>query len=193
MEVNALTVDRDEAVKMLRKYREHKAYQTPFDADVERIYKAITEGKVLVNALAEIVKHGLTDQHLPKLAIARADEKVCYLSDTHGDGAMMAGMEWVMGNSARSRWFKFDDGSFPGIDKRSRHKAMVPHIPPDIRPRRGIENYHILWEADWTYSPPVDPMLLRRMGKTGDIWLVVGAWDLTDVERAVMGMRQTKR
>jgi len=33
----------------------------------------------------------------------------------------------------------------------------------------------------------VDPYLLRRFG--GDAWLVVAAWDLTDVERAVMSQR----
>lgn len=191
MNVNALTVDRDEAVRMLRKYKEHKAYQTPFDADIERIYAAIAAGKVIVNALAEIVKHGLDEHKLPKLAIARADEKVCYLRTRTSGGCQMSGVQWVNGNTSKSRYFEFDD-CFPGISARDQ-KAIVPHIPPDIRPKRGLQNYHILWEADWHYEPPVDPLLLRRLGKNGDIWLVVGAWDLTEVERAVMAMHQPVR
>lgn len=185
MDVNVLTVPRDEAVKMLRKYKEHRAYQTPVDADIVKIYEAIEKGKLVVNALASIVKAGLGKDNLPKLAIARADEKVCYLADQHRGGCTMAGMEWITGQSSKTRYFQFADGSFPEINQR-RHKALVPHIPPDIRPKRGLQNYHILWEADWQYAPPVDPMLLRRLGKQGDIWLVVGAWDLTEVERAVM-------
>jgi hypothetical protein len=67
------------------------------------------------------------------------------------------------------------------------HEAIVPIIPVHLRPKRGLANYHILWEAEWTKRYPVDPYLLRRLG--GDAWLVVAAWDLTDVERAVMSSR----
>lgn len=35
---------------------------------------------------------------------------------------------------------------------------------------------------------PKDPYLLRRIGK-GDMWLVVAAWDLTEVERAALATR----
>lgn len=190
MDVNTLTVPRDEAVKMLRKYKEHKAYQTPVDLDVIKIYEAIEKGKLVVNALASIVKAGLDPKtQLPKLAIARADEKVCYIADQHRQGCTMAGMEWITGQSSKTRYFTFPDGTFPGINQK-RHRALVPHIPPEHRPKRGIQNYHILWEADWQYAPPVDPMLLRRLGKDGDIWLVVAVWDLTDVERAVMDIHK---
>ena len=63
----------------------------------------------------------------------------------------------------------------------------MPLIPVHLRPKRGLANYHILWEAEWTRTYPADPYLLRRF--SGDAWLVVAAWDLTDVERAVMSQR----
>jgi hypothetical protein len=66
---------------------------------------------------------------------------------------------------------------------------VVPLVPIHLRPRRALGAYHILWEAEWKRVPPVDPMLLRRIG--GDIWLVVAAWDLTEVERAAMQTRLT--
>ena len=62
---------------------------------------------------------------------------------------------------------------------------MIPHIPPDIRPKRGLANYHVLYEAVWRDEPPIDPYLVRRLGRT-DFYIILGAWDLTDVERAVM-------
>ena len=61
-------------------------------------------------------------------------------------------------------------------------------MPVDIRPKRGIENYHVLFEAIWQPVPPVDPMLVRRLGEA-DLWVVVAAWDLTEVERTVLASR----
>ena len=67
-------------------------------------------------------------------------------------------------------------------------EAPLPGIPLHLRPKRGLENYHILWEAEWERRPPGDPMLLRRIGKS-DAWLVVAAWDITPVEQAVLATR----
>ena len=61
-------------------------------------------------------------------------------------------------------------------------------MPIHLRPKRGLANYHVLWEAEWTPSPPRDPFLLRRIGKA-DLWLVVAQWDLTEVERAALATR----
>jgi hypothetical protein len=36
--------------------------------------------------------------------------------------------------------------------------------------------------------PPVDPLLVRRLGEA-DLWVVCGAWDLTEVERTVLASR----
>jgi hypothetical protein len=186
MPVETLTLDRSEAHKMWLKYQTHKHYQSPFDAEVERIYKAIANGKVVVNALASIVKAGLGEDRLPKLAIARADERICWLAPRSNGSASFSGVRWPNGRTSRDRYFDFPADSFPGISTRHDASAAMPHIPPDIRPKRGIQNYHVLWEAIWRPEPPRDPLLLRRVGKTGDFWLVVGAWELTDVERAVM-------
>jgi hypothetical protein len=66
-------------------------------------------------------------------------------------------------------------------------EAIVPIVPVYLRPKRGLANYHVLWEAEWRRIPPHDPMLLRRIG--GDMWLVVAQWDLTEVERAALATR----
>ncbi len=78
-------------------------------------------------------------------------------------------------------------GSFPvALDPKRRRwgaAALVPTPPLHLRPKRGLQNYHVLWEADWTQMPPSDPLLLRRIGQA-DLWLVVCQWDLTAVEKA---------
>ena len=194
MNVETLNVPTDVAHRMWKKYQLHKHNQSKVDADIERIYKAIAAGKLIVNALASIVKAGLSKEMLPKLAIARADAKILYLTNVSTTGAcsMISDLRSKMSNTAKSRYVDFPSDSFPGIaTDRWNRRALVPHIPPDIRPKRGLQNYHVLWEVEeWELVPPVDPMLLRQLGE--DMWLVVGAWDLTPVERAVMEIHKPK-
>jgi hypothetical protein len=93
---------------------------------------------------------------------------------------------WPSNRNSRSKNIVFDWPECPPT-KNWTYEAQVPLIPIHMRPRRGIENYHVLWEAEWSKRYPVDPFLLRRFGE--DAWLVVAAWDLTEVERAVMSAR----
>ena len=194
MNVDQLVLSQDEAVKLLHRYQTHKHYAkpNPIDAEVEHIAKMISKGKVVIRGLGSVIGAGLNeDTHLPKLAIARADSPWCRLNTRKDGGAtMLSGIEWADGRTARSRVFEFDAGSFPSLASVHKwsHHAIMPHIPPDIRPRRGIENYTVIWEALWEKVPPVDPILARRIGQS-DFFLVLAQWDLTEVERAVMQSR----
>ena len=192
MNVDQLVLSQDDAVKLLHRYETHRNYQKPdpIDMEVERIAKLIAKGKVVIRGLGSVIAAGLNEEtKLPKLAIARADSPWCRLNAGHnGSAVMLSGVEWANGNTAHSRLFEFAVGSFPGIASKSNQKAIMPHIPPDIRPRRGIENYTVVWEALWEKVPPVDPILCRRIGKS-DFFLVLAQWDLTEVERAVMQSR----
>jgi hypothetical protein len=194
METTNLEMDRDEAAKLFRKYREHRAYSKPIDHEIERIYRHIAAGKVVVRALESIRAAGCNAQGMPKLAICRADARECYLSIYTNGEATMSALRHPRGNTAASLFYKFEAGSFARMNREYGWSAtaIVPHIPPDIRPARGLQNYAILWEAEWGRTVPIDPMLLRRIGK-GDMWLVVGAWDLTEVERGVLADRVAAR
>ena len=193
MKVDQLVLSQGEAVKLMHRYQTHKHYAKPdqIDMEVERIAKLIAKGKVVVRGAGSVIGSGLDeDTHLPKLAIARADSPWCRLNPNKDGGAeMLSGIDWANGNTSRDRVFRFDAGSFPFLAAgKWGQKAIMPHIPPDIRPRRGIENYHVIWEAIWEKVPPVDPILCRRIGKS-DFFLVLAQWDLTEVERAVMQSR----
>lgn len=182
--VEPLKVDREVALKEWKRYQSHKHNLGPLDAEISRVYEAISKGKLVIDALAAIQRAGLGEDKLPRLAIARADCKQCFLiTRQNGSATFLSDIRWPTGRTAKDRMFEFPAGAFEGVSGRD-SSAMVPHIPPDIRPRRGLQNYHVLFEAMWRPEPPIDPMLLRRL--TGDIWLVVAAWDLTPVERAVM-------
>lgn len=193
IETETISMEPADAALALRKYREHRAYQKPIDAEIEQLYRLISRGKIVIRALASIVKAGVGEDGLPRLALARADSLKCYLRAYRSGAARMADAQSHVGKPARGRVFTFGYGSFAFPEKKTGRywedfSAVTPHIPPDVRPARGLQNYHLLWEATWKREPPVDPMLLRRIGN-GDTWLVCAAWDLTPVERAAMSSR----
>jgi hypothetical protein len=185
LEVQKLTMDKDQARALYNEYRAHSDYQTKDDAAIAAIYKRIAQGKLVIRALASITAAGVDEKGLPKLAIMRADQREAHLQVRNDE--MIFYSAQTRGSTARF------SVPMPGVkhahwddNKRYGRKAQVPLIPVHLRPRKGIQNYCILWEADWQ-AYPIDPYLLRRCGQ--DAWIVVAAWDLTPVERAVMSSR----
>lgn len=200
MKVEALTqIDREQARELWKKYQTHRNHQSPHDAEIAAIYKRIAQGKTVIRALESIKAAGLNEHGLPKLAIARADITLCHFvmrGSRFGECQFNNDRYWNHGRgnkppSLHSKTVQLDWPELPdlrrGFKEQWQYQATVPLIPVHLRPKRGLQNYHILWEAEWTKRYPVDPYLLRRFG--GDAWLVVAAWDLTDVERAVMSSR----
>ncbi len=184
MKVEELRVDPTHARELWQKYQSHVHRQTPADAEIAAIYKRIAQGKTVIRALDSIRVAGLNAEGFPKLAIVRADAQTCFWRPSNGSCTF--GRRYPRSNDKRTT-VRMD---WPGLRPvKWEGEAVVPLIPVHLRPKRGLQNYHILWEAEWTKRYPVDPYLLRRFG--GDAWLVVAAWDLTDVERAVMSSRLT--
>lgn len=186
MEVSRIEVDREKALKLFKEYEKHKHYSTPIDQEIMKLYELISQGKVVIQALASIAKAGVGDDGFPKLAIARADEKKIQCSVWTDGSCEMAPPGGVR---ARARFFSWPRETFATKKDRAwRSTAIVPPAPLHMRPRYKLSNYHTLWEAEWGDIVPHDPMLLRRIGK-GDTWLVLAHWDLTEVERAVLTSR----
>lgn len=181
MNVEKLSMDRTQARALYRQYKAHVNQQTPEDREIQQIYRRIAAGFTVVRALASITAAGLNEAGQPKLAICRADDREIDC------GIWQDAVIFTPRNVySRSRDRRFTVG-IPGANSSTRNcRAIVPLIPVHLRPKADLSNYHILWEAEWR-GVPVDPYLLRRFA--GDAWLVVAAWDLTPVERAVMAQR----
>jgi hypothetical protein len=185
LDVQKLSMDQAQARDLYHAYKASRAPLTANDQAIAAIYKRIAQGKLVIRALSSITAAGLNAQGLPKLAISRADmPKVqCY---TARDAVTFNGAD-SRGNVrgyAKDKHFKV---AMPGMKYDTPNRvADVPLIPVHLRPTKAIHKYHVLWEADWDQYP-VDPYLLRRFGE--DAWLVVAAWDLTPVERAVMSSK----
>lgn len=186
MKVETIDLERTRAAELYDQYITHRDRMTPADAEIAHLYNLIAKGKTVIRAIESIRNAGMNADGLPKLAIARADAADCWLHFQRA-GVRMRSKRDVYDRHTR----QYVDIPWPGSKAPAGPKwewaATVPLIPVHLRPKRGLPNYHILFEAEWTQRYPVDPYLLRRIG--GDAWVVLAAWELTEVERSVMSSR----
>ena len=196
MNVTEVKMDQVEALKAFKEYRgAFMAERNRTDGELMRSYKALSEGKTLISLREAITKGGADERGLPNLAIARADETVIEVH-VRRDGGLTYGPR-VRARS-EDRIFELPSETLPvppgGAGQEwwkqpwnNSWQASLPFIPPRFRPPHGLVNYHLLWEAEWRRSMGPqrrDPMLLKRLG--GDLFAVLAAWDLTEIEKLVL-------
>jgi hypothetical protein len=207
--VATITMDREEARAKLDEYRAGLALRD--DAEYERLveaYSALAKGSKLLVLSNVIANAPRDDRGRPRLAIARADKRqVKYRRDRNRPFETFSTREnW------RQRALDLDlnvpvvagltpdfprpaNPEMPWQDSVREGFALVPLVPPGIRGRRALNTHFILWEVEaWAgqairAQPDLDPYLLKRVGD--DLFAVVGEWDLTEVERAILADRRT--
>lgn len=199
MDLATIDMPRAEARERYLEYR--RAKRDHADAELDAIaagYRAIAQGHAVINLRDTIAAGGLVDvagggrtEQLPALAVARASDRFATVA-TSTDGslryqAVIPDRSWRPRVTNRQD-LRFPSGTLPGVSHTyERFRAVVPIIPPALRPAAKLERYHILWEAVWEPMPPVDPALLRHL--RGDLYAVIAVWDLTPLEQAVLGHR----
>lgn len=197
MNIETIDVSKDAAKKKLVEYRNSvKEQLTDEDKEIMRGYQAIAKGHEVLHVKNVIRDAGYNEEGLPSLAIARADADWCLFRRAYNENHhhVMAITENAIGDHFCTRQrFAFPSDFFPTKEERNEKgwsrdsKAMVPPVPAPLRPKHKLSNYHTLFEAEWKPEPPLDPILLRRIG--GDLFVVVAQWNLTDLERAVLSGR----
>lgn len=198
MNVPLIEMNREEALVKIDAY----AAQLRRRADEEYSaavagYRALADGKRLLN-LTEAINHaGLGDDGRPRLAIARADRRQVKVETAWPS----ADRRLLFDATSRNfhRWdymgslvihIRWND---PQIRMRTGY-ALVPMVPADVRPRGNLRDYFILWEVEeWAdhrlrTEPDRDPYLLTHLA--GDLYVVEAEWDLTPLERAIMSGRR---
>lgn len=197
MNLPSITMDRTKARAAFLAYRDAvRARHSAEDAAIMRGYRTLAAGQQVLALSDAIAAGGLNDQGLPALAVARADHRWCRLRGQSRGFVFDGSDRWNVPHNAgpAAGVFRFDH-TVLGVDWPPRTprmvRAMVPIIPPGLRPVHALSGYHIIWEVDrWAQAPapPGDPALLKRLG--GDLYAVVAVWDLTDLERAVLAGRR---
>lgn len=209
MNVETITMDKEEARERLRGYRTalHKSADEEYQA-VAAGYEAMAAGYPIINYSAAIEDAPRDEKGRPMLAIARADMR-------------QVRFEWRQGRTEADfstlprdlgRWQGFERWDYMGrwphglmvrrVDLGRTHDsgfrvdgyALVPLVPAEALNTIGgtsrLKDHLILWDVEaWSDTiigakPDIDPFLLRPIH--GDLCAIVAQWDLTELERAVM-------
>lgn len=210
MNVSTITMDRDAAREKFDEYRRSGKLQAePEYQAALAAYEALAKGTPLL-VLSDVIAAAPRDEKgRPRLAIARADQPQVKYTRTRHQAFERFSIEFGRRWGRRFRDGTIDvpttgvtpdfpapaDRERPWSDSTTDGFALIPMVPPDVRGRRDLSKYFILWEVErWSDTvlragPDIDPYLLTKIGE--DLFAVVGEWDLTDVERAVMRDRRT--
>jgi hypothetical protein len=211
MNLDTITMDRTEARTAFLNYRravragasdklaEAKREYESIDRAVMQGYKALAGGQQLLRLSGALAAGGTeayegqtwsdvaVEVELPKLAAVRADASSVWTKGVDRDGDV------IFHANQRDRNRKADllrvDAAFEEDQTRTTQhrtwfRAMVPTIPPALRPPYKLSGYHLLWEAEWSGVAPIDPALLKHLG--GDLFVVLAVWDLSPLEQAVL-------
>lgn len=209
MELATIEMPVKDAQRAFEEYR--AAVRERHDSEDEAImrgYRVLAKGQQVLNLPQTLKAGGIAtirvrknwssgewiEVTVPRIAIARANRTTVWTFGVTEEGRCR--MQTKRAPHSRNNFDvqRFPDGTFDpgtpdGVWSEPRIRAVVPNVPPRFRPRAGLGNFHVLFEAEWGLDPepPVDPALLKHIG--GDLYAVVAVWNLTELERAVLAGR----
>lgn len=192
MEVVLIQEPRWAAREKFLEYRDAVAAGQSNESDevVMATYRELAKGRTVLDLHQTLRNAGTDSWGRPHLAIARADKRKVQFGyrydtsrpvfyDSVGDGP-----SWSRRARKAMNSFTLPYDTFQRVNGFRDCVALVPSIPPDLRPgKTQRRKYAILWEAEWE-GPPEDPMLLAPI--KGKFYAVVATWDLTPLERAAL-------
>ncbi len=205
--VKVFDVEKEEALKKWREYctylKNHKDKADDTIRQLKDIYYQLSQGNQVIDIYQSMKIAGKNEFDQPRLAIIRADRKrVVFQKRADGAGAFWSHDVGRYGPSSNpqvaipketfnpwaTRMVKNEWSKSPYEYREMINRVLsapVPIIPAEYRPDGQLHRYFIMWEVDkWENAPPRDPYLLRRI--SANIFVVLAAWDLTELERAVM-------
>lgn len=193
MNIQTMTMTKREAERKLAAYRHQLTRRT--DAEYEMAakgYEELAKGTPLINLSQVIIAGGFFEDYRPHLAVARADRRQVEVAMRQHSIQYDTAIARNGGSSMRIT-VMYDT---PVNNLWKLGYALVPLVPADVRPIGQLHDFFVLWEVErWsdrsiTATPDRDPYLLKPIG--GDLYAVIAAWELTDLERAIMGGRRNR-
>jgi len=195
MKVEELEVPKEKVEQELESFKEmvkseRKAVLQQTHRDLQRIYGHIKHGGSIIDIFSSFSKAGLNEEKDPKLAVCRADAKICYCYKDSSGSALYSVERDISFQRKTAGDILLPKGTFTfGFMDYSKRfiQAPVPMVPTSILApiKHTLRNYDIIWEVqEWKPVPPKDPILTKIIGNS--IALVLATWDLTELERTVI-------
>jgi hypothetical protein len=197
MDVSTIDMPATAAKAELRAYRNrvHRAAHAVAEAEyreIEQGLEALAAGTPLIQLSAAFRDVTVDEQRRPRLAIARADRPRVLTRATSASFIFDTAYQFAR----RGREPQFARVVVPSplarFDMRNGY-ALVPIVPPRVRDGHNLSKRFILWEVEqWAdreiaVGPDRDPYLLQQISR--DLYAVVGEWELTALEQAVLAGR----
>lgn len=174
------------------------------DKELMAAYRVMSRGRRVINFTEACANMGWKPGPtwgLPKVAICRASAKRCALAfpyyyrsqDPVFVDDARTGRHWNHSTLSRPKsaiQMPRDLWDLAALKANSNKifRCKVPTIPLRHRPAEGqLHRYHLIFEAEWDLTPPLDPFLVKRVSK--HFFAVIAQWDLTPLERSLVGMR----
>lgn len=188
MNVTPIAMDPKVAKAKLDAYRQQlrRRSDAEYQAAVQG-YKALAKGTRLISLGQAFQQAGLGADGRPRLAVARADRKEVKVERT----IWRTPPGYTFSDPSSDRRSMMTLVAFPDPPQCKVGYSLVPMVPADVRPNVALDKCLVLWEVEqWadrqvSARPDRDPYLLKHIA--GDLYAVLAEWDLTPLERAIMG------
>lgn len=149
--------------------------------DAKLVAQAVLNDKHLIDIRAVMRDIGVDSNKRPMLAIAQADADEVEFEYQEDDGD--TGI-WEF-SSRGAPDILIPSKGLPRVTE-DVLCAVLPPVPDVLSHLKKKDDMYILWEAQWRVKPIDDPYLIRRIGDTM-LFIVEEQWDLTDIERMLLG------
>lgn len=216
MQVPELELSKEQAKEELRALKKaiKKEYLDKRNAmvrDMLKVYGHFKHGGKIIDIYEAFKKAGLKKKSaLPRIAIVVATAKMCYLYKRPRGAGIFSDHRKTRSWDIRAvktrgdiefpsntfKW-RFVEGRTEGSSMYAyaephNVKTVAPIIPAKIlaspQVRAKLSNYHIIFEVEtWEKArlrPPRDPILVKML--TPNLAGILGTWDLTPLERAII-------
>jgi len=193
--VKTIEMSKEEAQKEWEAYRDVlHARKEKYIAHLYSCLSQMRRGRKIIDVFEVIKEAGVNEKEQPKLAIVRADVGTAYFFTREGGAGKFTHSSY-RGDASQANII-LPEGTFPEWKPRGKAtnpywfdaiKTKVPIVPAQFLPKGSLAGYHVLWEVeDWEILPK-DPILLKRI--TDNLFAVLGVWDLTPLEQAIVRSR----
>lgn len=199
MNIPTITMSKKDAAAKLAAYRAQLKYRVDEEYKAAVVgYRALAKGTPLINIVDAFAQAGLGADLRPRLAIARADRRQVRVS--------ISSTMITFHAFRRDSWRETGSNTLfirilyrhadPRVNLSNVQDgfALIPMIPADVRPRDALDKCYVLWEVEHWADRPIrstpdrDPYLLKHLA--GDLYAVIAAWNLTELERAITQARR---
>ncbi len=205
MDIQKIQMPKEKAKEEWKKYNELiKKRQEKYLEDMKKCMFELSKGRELIDIYKVMEKVGVNKDYQPRIAVSRADWKnVFFVKKDSGRGFFASrNTNWP---SKLDGYIDLQPQTFMDWPRRNNDagkpiteswgianevcETKVPIIPAQLMPEGKLEGYYILWEVEkWENLPETkDPLLLKRI--TENLFVILGAWDLTDLEQSIISGR----